>query len=216
MISRQNRPAPLSGNKNTIMARPRDLSEGEYQRIGDIVGDSFSDDPVNLWIFGAREGMRHYYAKAAKKLYLPKCFGHIMYNENGGSLWLPAGTDKHIPLVKSMDVAASMIKHCGFKSLLRGIAVDNALAKAKPKTPHYYLFAIGVRQGRQGKGIGGQLMKEGLERADAANMPAYLESSKESNVSFYMRFGFEVMQTIVPKIGCPPLWLMWRESKQSF
>ena len=206
---------PSSRDKNNTMPNPRDLLIGEHQLIGDIIGDSFSNDPVNLWIFGGQEGMRQYYVKAAQKLYLSQGYGHVMENENGGSLWLPPGTDKHIPIIKSLDIAASMIKHGGFKSLLRGMTVDNALAKARPKTPHYYLFAIGARQGHQGKGVGGQLMRKGLERADAENMPAYLESSKESNVSFYRLYGFEVMRTILPKDGCPPLWLMWRDAKHN-
>jgi predicted GNAT family N-acyltransferase len=106
-----------------------------------------------------------------------------------------------------------MIRYSGFKSIPRGLAVDNALAKAKPSKPHYYLFAIGCRSTQRGKGNGGTLMQAGLERADVENMPAYLESSKESNVSFYQRFGFEVIEKIIPTKGCPPLWLMWRESR---
>ena len=53
-------------------------------------------------------------------------------------------------------------------------------------------------------------MAAGLKRVDAAGMPAYLESSKKANVPFYQRFGFEVIEKIVPAKGCPPLWLMWR------
>jgi len=199
----------------TKVVETRNIHANEHQLIGDIIGDSFSDDPVNLWIFGGQESMRQYYANAAKKLYLRLGYGHVTDNENGGSLWLPPGTDKHIPFWNSLGIAASMIKHGGVKSLLRGMAVDNALATAKPKKPHYYLFAIGARQAHQGKGIGRRLMEAGLMRADADKMPAYLESSKETNVGFYRQFGFEVVQTIVPKSGCPPLWLMWRDAQHS-
>lgn len=185
---------------------------GEHRLIGDIIGDSFSDDPVNQWIFGGQDSMRSYYTKAAKKLYLSKGYGYVMENGNGGSLWLPPGVDKHIPVWNSLDIAGSMIRHSGLGSLVRGMVVDDALAKAKPRNPHFYLFAIGARAARQGKGVGGALMKAGLERVDSEKMPTYLECSKESNVGFYRRFGFEVTEVVSPGQGCAPLWLMWRDA----
>jgi len=55
-------------------------------------------------------------------------------------------------------------------------------------------------------------MKEGLRRVDVDRLPAYLESSKPENVPFYERFGFEVIEEVIPTPGCPPMWPMWREA----
>lgn len=194
------------------MSSTRNLSSHEHQLIGDIIGDSFSDDPVNRWTFGDSGDLPYFYAHAAKHLYLKRGYGHVMSDGKGGSLWLPPGEKKHIPLWRIIGVALSMVRHGGLGSLIRGLKVDSALAQAKPTQPHYYLFSIGARQGCLGQGIGKKLMLEGLAQADAAGMPAYLESSKEVNVPFYRRFGFEVIEKIVPAEGCPPLWLMWREA----
>jgi hypothetical protein len=52
-------------------------------------------------------------------------------------------------------------------------------------------------------------MRSRLDRCDAEGAPAYLESSNIDNVSYYLRFGFEVTGEIdVP--GGPTLWCMWR------
>jgi ribosomal protein S18 acetylase RimI-like enzyme len=188
---------------------PRPLTQGEHALIGNIIGDSFSDDPVNLWVFGGQQSITAYNILAAKKLYLRRGFGHVVADD-GGTLWLPPGTSKHIPLWNSLDIATTMLRYGGIQSLRRGLTVDNFLSRKKPKEPHYYLYAIGARRARQGKGVGGALMSAGLERADRDHMPAYLESSKEINVPFYRRFGFEVIEQVTPVPGCPPLWLMWR------
>ena len=192
------------------MTNTRTLRVGEQALIGDIIGDSFADDPVNQWIFGGRGGITKYYTQMAKKLYLRQGFGHVMEDQTGGALWLRPGIDKQIPLIKSLDIGLSMIRHNGFKSLSRGMAVDDGLAKKKPSEAHYYLFAIGSRPQHQGKGVGSSIIKAGLGIVDHAHLPAYLESSKESNLPFYQRFGFEVTEKFVPAQGCPPLWLMWR------
>ena len=46
-------------------------------------------------------------------------------------------------------------------------------------------------------------------RVDAEGLPAYLESSKESNFAFYDQHGFEVTGEIRTPRGGPTLWLMW-------
>ena len=52
-----------------------------------------------------------------------------------------------------------------------------------------------------------------LETCDAEGIPAFLESSKERNISYYERFGFEVTgEERLPK-GGPPFWTMWREPR---
>lgn len=194
------------------MEQIRQLQRHEHNLIGDIIADGFASDPVNQWVFGGYEGIKAYNCLMAKKLYLKSGYGDVMDDESGGALWLPPGVSKEIPLWNSIDIASSMLRFSGPCSIRRGMAVDNFLANKKPKTPHYYLYAIAARSGMQGKGIGGRLMQAGLERVDSESMPAYLESSKELNFPFYRRCGFEVLEEVVPAPGCPPLWLMWRDA----
>ena len=55
------------------------------------------------------------------------------------------------------------------------------------------------------------LLRPGLELCDREGLAAYLESSKESNLAFYGRFGFRVTDEVRMPGGGPPVWLMWRD-----
>jgi ribosomal protein S18 acetylase RimI-like enzyme len=78
-----------------------------------------------------------------------------------------------------------------------------------PTDPHYYLAILGVDPSAQGQGLGSRVLQPMLDRCDAEGVPAYLESSRQSNVGFYERHGFRVTGEVKLTLG-PPLWLMWR------
>ncbi len=85
--------------------------------------------------------------------------------------------------------------------------------RVHPAEPHWYLGIIGADPGRQGTGAGRAVMEHVLERADAEGTPAYLESSKEQNLSYYERFGFTVTSEERLPDGGPRFWPMWRDAR---
>ena len=74
---------------------------------------------------------------------------------------------------------------------------------------HWYLFVLGVEPDRQGQGVGGKMIAPILERADKDQLPCYLETMKERNVTFYQKHGFEVIVDDVFPDG-PRYWTMKR------
>lgn len=73
--------------------------------------------------------------------------------------------------------------------------------------PHYYLEIIGVRPDHQGKGVGSRLIAPMLVRADCENVPCYLETQTESNVAFYRKRGFAVVEALHMPHGGPQVWI---------
>ena len=74
---------------------------------------------------------------------------------------------------------------------------------------------LGVEPDRQGQGIGSALIQPVLGRADAEGLPCYLETTKERNVTFYRRHGFDVVaEGDLPDLG-PPFWTMRREAARA-
>src|SRR5262249_15822698 len=59
--------------------------------------------------------------------------------------------------------------------------------------PHWYGVVIGVDPWRQGKGIGGSLLRPVLTLADRNSVPCYLETCQPKNLGFYSTHGFQVV-----------------------
>ena len=91
------------------------------------------------------------------------------------------------------------------------LALVQLVDSRHPKTPHYYLGGLGTDPPWQGRGFGSAVLAPVLELCDRERVPAYLESSKETNVAFYSRRGFEVIDEVTLPENDVHLWLMWRE-----
>jgi ribosomal protein S18 acetylase RimI-like enzyme len=65
--------------------------------------------------------------------------------------------------------------------------------KRDPAKRHWHLGPLVVDAPLQGMGVGGRLMQVFCAQMNAAREDAYLETDKPENVSFYERFGFEVI-----------------------
>ena len=118
--------------------------------------------------------------------------------------------------VRATDVRATSSPSCPCSSSSAGASAAALrlvqLVEARhPRTPHYYLGGLGTDPAWQGKGLGSAVWLPSSTAATAEGVPAYLESSKESNVPFYRRHGFEVTDEVSVPDGSVRLWLMWRE-----
>lgn len=106
-------------------------------------------------------------------------------------------------------MSPTFIRVFGLRSA-QGQVVQELMKRAHPEEPHWYLAVIGSDPAVRGKGFGQVLMRSRLHRVDAEHAPAYLESTKQENVGYYQRFGFEVTGEIVLPDGGPTMWPMWR------
>lgn len=78
--------------------------------------------------------------------------------------------------------------------------------------PRYYLMAVGVEPSRQRFGLGVQVLRPILHRADAEGAATFLETQTEEHAAFYEKLGFETVQ-FTPREEEPldvPVWRMIR------
>jgi len=107
----------------------------------------------------------------------------------------------------------SAVKAFG-RNTFRAVRTQLQVESKHPKEPaHWYLGYLGTRCDSQGQGLGSAMLREVLEPADAAGVPAYLESSNERNLTLYRRHGFEVVEEIRALGTGPTIWRMWRDPR---
>nr|ACB70965.1 GFP2APuro fusion protein [Cloning vector L071 RRI-Green] len=70
--------------------------------------------------------------------------------------------------------------------------MEGLLAPHRPKEPAWFLATVGVSPDHQGKGLGSAVVLPGVEAAERAGVPAFLETSAPRNLPFYERLGFTV------------------------
>lgn len=198
-----------------IRRLPDELPAGEAGRVREVLGRAFADDPVWTWLVRGRRSDERAGAVLAR----------LVQSQvgRGGELWAGADLEAvaawvppHTPPVREVDYIRQLPKVLvplgvgGLRRLLPLAETD----RHHPKEPHWYLSVLGTDPAHQGRGFGAALIEPIVERADGDGVGCYLESSKESNVPYYRRFGFEVTEVLHINRGRgPDLFLMWRDPR---
>ena len=84
----------------------------------------------------------------------------------------------------------------GLRVASRWREVFERLQRRRPVEAHAYLGILGVEPSLQRRGVGRAALGDWLARVDAEGLPAYLETDREENLSFYGRAGFGVVDAL--------------------
>lgn len=186
----------------------------DAEPLSRTLGRAFFDDPLICFLLAdeaTREAKMPRLFKLLFKLGLPYGACDVTAGYEAAALWRPPN-QWHIPVWQYLTNGAEFLGLFGVGGVARVIAAMDVIEKRHPREPHWYLQAIGTDPAKQGKGYGGVVIRRQLARADAAGQPAYLESSKASNIPIYASFGFEVTGEIALP-GGPTLYPMWRKPR---
>lgn len=123
------------------------------------------------------------------------------------TLWRPPGT-VHDHVALTLPAMLRFLTMLG-TAVQRAEQLDRVICKHLPEgESQFYLRMAAVRPDKQGQGLGGLAIRAGLAEADAAGLPAVLETAKEHNVSLYRALGFEVVSTWKVSSSGPQFWTM--------
>ena len=97
-----------------------------------------------------------------------------------------------LPFVTQVTILGRAVLRTGPGGLLRFVRWSNRAHRHHPSRSHFYLEALGVDRGLQGRGFGSALLRSMAAHLDREGTECRLETGAERNVVLYRRFGFEV------------------------
>ena len=182
------------------LVQPEDLA-----RLAEVAADAYQDYPLHNWFTkGKYDPMA---SELIMKISLETMrFDAVIYADseemNGFAVWLPFGFSGSQTLPFLFSGGLRLILHSGPGIIGRLLTYETYAMNLKKKlTDHYdwYLYNLSIKKSAQGKGIASQLLRPMLQFCDDERMVAYLETNKESNVSLYRHYGFDLMkEEIIP------------------
>ncbi len=195
-------------------ADPTDVriaTKSEEDSVLAVLTLAFSADPGVRWYFTAPPQFYTYFPEFSRA-YGGKAFDHkaayYVGDYAGAALWLPPDVEPdNDEIVSVMQDALSEEKLA-----LVGEFIER-VEKSHPTEPYWELTVLGVEPAQQGEGYGKLLIDPVLAECDREETPAFLISSNVQNLSFYIRHGFEIVDTIqLPTM--PPFFPMRREPQR--
>jgi GNAT superfamily N-acetyltransferase len=204
----------------SVTVRP--MRSDEHPEVLAVTSRAFWQDP--LFDFFARD-LLHEYELLPKlfRLYFrdlrPAAAAELWVGEHDGrprgiAGWLPPGG---FPRPTRAEIertvrAATVIGRARNRRKAGRLLLE--VDRRHPHDPHWYLAILATDPSVQGRGVGSAVLAPVLARCDEQGLPAYTETQKEANVSWYARAGFEVADEIrLP--GTPPVWCLRREPRGS-
>ena len=196
----------------------RAATKADLPALATVLARAFADDPVMSWAFPDEQVRTAKLPVLFEVLAKQVHFGHggtdvafVGEQPLGATMWDPMGTWQPSNLFERIGQVA-FVRIIGGRGRALG-ALLKAMDAQHPTQPHWYLAQIGTDPNARGIGLGRALLEHRLAGCDERGLPAYLESSKHSNIAYYQRFGFELTGEI-SVAGSPPVYPMWREPRR--
>ena len=187
-----------------------EAGRGDLRPLSEVLARAFETDPVHRWILPSdlhwpRRAPRMFSALLRERIR----HGGVLTTSDcrGAALWYPP-EQAHPFFGDRVALSLRMLLVLGNRAPEIGRSLGEVV-RHRPREPHWYLSVLGTDPQHQGGGVASSLLRPVLERCDADELPAYLESSKPENVPFYERHGFKVVRQ-VDLAGGPPVWAMLR------
>ena len=185
---------------------------GQLDALARVLARAFADDPMIRWPFpglpdpvAALEICFHAWNAGNIEL-------GLVFEAAGGAgfaVWVPP--DRAGSWLETERLARPVVIGLTDDGGARYDRLWDWIEEHMPAEPLWYLDQLGVDPSHQGEGVGGALVRFGLERAAAAGLPAFLETAKERNLGFYASLGFSVVDEGTVPDGGPRIWFMRRD-----
>lgn len=203
-------PEQASFDFGTQPPRVRAATPADRKAITYAIGRAFFDDPIATYLFpdeAARIAGFGAFAQLAIDQFTGAGSTYVCDPVRGAAIW-QAPSPPGLGFWRQVSLALRLLRITR-RRYGRAIQLSETLDEHHLPQPHWYLALLGVDPDHQGRGLGSALLAPALGQCDRERATAYLECSKESNIAFYHRHGFEVASEIRIPDG-PTMWTMIR------
>lgn len=198
-------------------ATPRDVDESAA-----VLAAGFADDPLMtaIWPDATRRhvALHSFFAFSLRYTHIRHGGVQIAENSNGiagVAVWDPPGkvrAQSTPDFVRSLPAVVSTLR----ERIPAALKVKAALHEHQPAEPHWYLANIATRPDQRDRGHADAMIAERIALADTHSVPAYLVCTRENNIDFYTRHGFDVVSAFaLPVAHRPTMWGMLRATSAS-
>jgi len=183
----------------------RNASSVDIPVLAALLGRAFYHDPLLRWIFPKDEIRSKGIDRHFSRLLKPRIGRGVVTTINSKSVavWTPPNPPVQSLLERysesfHMRRAHGQIRNC-----------FQRMAERHPPFPHWYLLALATDDTCRGQGLAGLLLEDMFRRCDRDSQKVVLETSTESNLAYYKKFGFVVTDELLIGDGVKS-WLMCR------
>jgi GNAT superfamily N-acetyltransferase len=180
------------------MSSVEPLRPEHHRALAAVYADAFMDDPGWISIGPRRRG-------ALRRFIERTCLSTMRAAERWcGPSWCVVENDEPVAALVGSDpgrwpppelpLLAQLAPGpllAGPRSLFRSLRAELVFERLHPKHEHFLIWLFAVSPAHQRAGLGRRLMGAALERAEEAEVPAYLWTANPANVPYYRSHGFE-------------------------
>ncbi len=190
------------------------MTFADVDAIGAVQARAFYDDPLQAWAV-QDESIRlallqRMFTVLGRAVHVPGGGAYTDASLSAAAFWLAPGRLDERPTADAAKELGALAAEIPVDVMQRLASAHDAMRKAHPKAPHWYLQGIGTDPPARRQGLASALIRVVTDIADRDDVPCYLESTKRENIPLYEHHGFAVTGTIEVADGGPTMWSMWR------
>lgn len=181
----------------------KSLEKKDINEASEVLARAFRDDDFTKYILDGKKKKHEKLARIFQvALKFGLLYGEVYTTENLEAIcnWFLPDQYKRPTWRWIRSGALGMLKEVGLNFLKRENPTTDLREELRfehIKTPHWYLYAIGVDPKYQRKGYASALLKFMIENADRENIPIYLDTNTKENIPIYEHFGFKVLEKVI-------------------
>lgn len=169
-------------------------SYSDRDTVVSILSDAFKNNKSVKYIAGNDESKRKFLMLYSFEMCMKS--GEVYISEEGDACALIQFYDKKKFSWKGIYWDIMLILKCvGLPNVFKVLSREGFIKNHYPQKAFTYLWFIGVKPGKQGRGAGTKALQHILDHSSTINRSVFLETSTERNLPWYKKQGFEMYST---------------------